>query len=159
MDIFKNILIGVDGSNDGYEAMKYGIKIAKLTHAKVTFLYIETDNFIINQYKGVDSIEKSRSQVDDFLLFQARTEEIGKDLFQKIKEYIESQKLDLNYELKSRLGNPRIEFVNEIKQTQYDLCILGKDSASKSFTTVFGKISDFIIKETKVPVLIVHNNI
>jgi nucleotide-binding universal stress UspA family protein len=159
MDIFKNILIGVDGSNDGYEAMKYGLKIAKLTHAKLTFLYIETENFIINQYKGVDSIEKSRSQVDDFLLFQARTEEIGKDLFQKIRDYIESQNLDISYEMKKREGNPRVEIVDEIKQANYDLCIVGKDSASKSFTTVFGKISDFIIRETKVPVLIVHNNI
>jgi nucleotide-binding universal stress UspA family protein len=159
MDIFKNVLIGIDGSNDGYEAMEYGIKIAQLTHAKLTFLYIETEKFIIEHYKGVDSIEKSRSQVDDFLLFQARTDEIGKDLFQKITEHIEHQKLDISYELKKREGNPRIEFVDEIKQNQYDLCIVGKDSASKSFTTVFGKISDFIIRETKVPVLIVHNNV
>ena len=159
MELFKSILIGVDGSNDGYEAMKYGIKIARITQAKLTFLYIETDNFIINQYKGIDSIEKSRSQVDDFLLLQARTEEIGKDLFQKIKDHIEAQNLNIKYELKKREGNPRIEFVEEIKQNPYDLCILGKDSASKSFTTVFGAISDYIIQETKIPVLIVHNNI
>jgi nucleotide-binding universal stress UspA family protein len=159
LDIFKNILIGVDGSNDGYEAMKYGLKIASFTKAKLTFLYVITDEYIINHYKGIESIEKSRSQVDDFLLLQARTEAIGNDLFEKIKDHIKNQDLDINYELKMRSGNPRSEFVEEINQFQYDLCILGKDSASKSFSTVFGKISEFIIKETKTPVLIVHNNI
>lgn len=159
MDIFKNILIGVDGSNDGYEALKYGVKIANLTNAKLTFLYIITEDYIIKHYKGIESIEKSTSQVDDFLLLQARTETIGHDIFEKVKEYIKSQNVNVNYNLKMRSGNPRSEFVDEINEFKYDLCILGKDSASKSFTTVFGKISEYIIKETKTPVLIVHNDI
>ncbi len=157
MDIFKSILVGVDGSNDGYEAMKYGLKIGSLTNAKLTFLYVITEDYIITHYKGIESIEKSRSQVDDFLLLQARTEAIGNDIFDKIKDYILNQKINLGYDLKMRSGNPRAQFVEEINEFHYDLCILGTDSASKSFSTVFGKISEFVIKETRIPVLIVHN--
>lgn len=154
--IFTNVLVGVDGSNDSYEAMIYAIKLADCMQAKLTFLYVTTEGYIKEVFHGEAEIKKSKSQVDDLLLLQARTEAIGKALFEKVEAYIKSKNPDLNFELKMRKGNPKEEFVDEINNGGYDLCVLGSSSASKSFQAVFGRVSDHIIKSTKIPILIIR---
>lgn len=154
--IFKKILTGVDGSNDSYEAVEFAIKIAESMKSQLIFLYVITDDYIKEVYRGEAEIKKSLSQVDDIMLLQARTEEIGKAVFKKIEDYIKESNPELKYEFKMRNGNPGKEIVDEINKNGYDLCVLGAKSASRSFTTVFGQISDYIIKNTKIPILMVR---
>jgi nucleotide-binding universal stress UspA family protein len=156
MSIFKKILVGVDGSDDSYEAVDYAIKIAESMKSKLIFLYIITENYIKEVYKGEEQIKKSISQVDDIMLLQARTEAIGKAIFQRIEDFIKERKITITYEFKMRNGNPANEIIEEVNQNGYDLCILGAKSASRSFTTVFGKISDHVIRNTKIPILMVR---
>jgi len=154
--IFSNILVGIDGSNDSLEGMYYAIKIAECMGSKLTFLYVITENYIKEVFSGEEEIKKSKTQVDDLLLLQARTEQIGKATFHKIDEFIKSKNPDLQYELKMGEGNPKDLFVKEINENQYDLCILGSGSASKSFTAVFGRLSEHLLANTKTPILIIH---
>lgn len=156
ISIYKKILVGVDGSNDSYEAVESAFKIAESMKSQLIFLYVITDDFIKKIYRGEAEIKKSISQVDDIMLLQARTEEIGKAVFKKIEDYIKERNITLSYEFKMRNGNPRNEIVDEINTKDYDLCVLGARSASRSFTTVFGQISDYVIKNTKIPILMVR---
>jgi nucleotide-binding universal stress UspA family protein len=154
--IFSNILVGIDGSNDSLEGMYYAMKIAESMGSKLTFLYVITENYIKEVFHGEEEIKKSKTQVDDLLLLQSRTEQIGKAVFQKVETYIKTQNPDLQFEFKMIEGNPKDVFVKEINENEYDLCVLGSGSASKSFTAVFGRVSDYIIQNTKTPILIIH---
>ncbi len=156
MSIFKKILVAVDGSDDSYEAIQYAIKIAEPMESHLVFLYIITEDYIKKIYRGEAEIKKSLSQVDDIMLLQARTEEIGKAVFKRIEDYLKEQNISISFEFKMRNGDPRTEIVSEINETPYDLCVLGARSASRSFTTVFGRISDYVIKNTKIPILMIR---
>ncbi|MGQ4876323.1 MAG: universal stress protein [Promethearchaeia archaeon] len=156
MAIFQNILVGLDGSKDSYEALNYASKIAVDQDAKLTVLYVITVDYIKQTYKGEEEIKKSISQVDDILLLQARTEEIGNAIFQKAKEFLDKCPKKIDYKLKMRNGNPRFEFFDEIMGNGYDLCVLGYECASASFSSVFGSTWDYLLKNTKIPILLIR---
>lgn len=152
-EIFKKILVGVDGSKDSFKAMDYGVRLALATRGYLTFLFVITDQFIKEHYR-MDGDHHGGSPVAEVMADQARTEELGREVFDRVEAEASKVLGSDNFTTKTRAGDPREEFVQELRKGQYDLCILGHSGASKSFETVFGKISDAIFQETNVPILI-----
>ncbi|MHA1369492.1 MAG: universal stress protein [Promethearchaeota archaeon] len=155
--MFKKILIGVDDSKDSYNAAKISIELAKMLNANITFLYVITDEYIKKIFGGEKKIEKSETQIDDFLLEQSRTKEIGEKVFNEIKNIAKQKLNEKQYEMIIRKGHPINEFLDELKSKNYDVVILGRTGASKAQKMVFGDLSKSVINETNITCVIVGN--
>ncbi len=153
--MFKHVIIAVDDSDDSYKAAEMGIEIAKLFSGKVTFAYVVTDEYIKTVYGDAKRIKKSRSPFDDFLLEQARTSQIGNQVFGKLVSLAQKMQFS-NIETKMLNGNPSSELVNEIQGGPYDLAIVGRTGASKAQRSIFGNCIDPVIQLTSIPTLIVN---
>ena len=154
--MFKHILIAVDDSADSYKAAEMGLKLAKTCKARVTFVYVITIEYIKSIYGDEKKIRKTNSPFDDFLLEQARTEEIGNRVFSKVIELAHKHDYVEHIETKMLEGNPSAELVNEICTGPYDLAVVGRSGASKAQKSIFGDVTSPVIKLTKIPVLIVN---
>ncbi|MHA1731568.1 MAG: universal stress protein [Promethearchaeota archaeon] len=149
--IFQKILVGVDGSKDSYAAARYGIKLARSTGGAITFLYVVTEDLIKERFdtSGIKDL------IAHVMAEQARTEELGREVFGEVEELARQVLPPERIHTRMRGGFPHEEFLEEIKEGNHDLVILGQQGASKSFTTVFGEISKRIVNESSVPLLIV----
>ncbi len=151
--VFQNILVGVDGSEDSYMAAEYAVKLAQATNGSVTFLFVITESYIKKQYQT----DGAPSMIGEAMVEQARTEEKSREVFARVSE-IATQCIGKKYcSTKTRKGLPQEEFVKELNEGTYDLCVLGRQGASQSFVTVFGRVSDAIFKKTNVPLLIIKH--
>lgn len=153
--MFKQIIIAVDDSPDSYKAAEVGLAMAKLFSAKVTFAYVVTEKYIKSIYGDAKKIRKTNSPFDDFLLEQARTEEIGNVVFGKVLSMAQETGWP-NIETKMLSGNPSSELVNEISTGSYDLSIVGRRGASKAQKSIFGDVIEPVIRLTSIPTLIVN---
>lgn len=153
--MFKQLIIAVDDSPDSYKAAEVGFTLAKLFGAKITFAYVATEKYIKSIYGDAKKIRKTNSPFDDFLLEQARTEEIGNMVFGKILAMAQQSGWP-NIETKMLSGNPSSELVNEISTGPYDLSIVGRRGASKAQKSIFGDVVEPVIRLTSIPTLIVN---
>ncbi|MFX0098683.1 MAG: universal stress protein [Candidatus Hodarchaeota archaeon] len=152
--MFDKIFVAVDGSKDSYRAVEIGINMAKKFGCHITFVYVSTRDYIEKLYGDESKIKKSVSPFDDFLLEQARTEEIGLKVFQKIKEIVDKE--DHNkFETKMLSGKPSEQILNEINSWEYDLVIVGRHGASKAQKALFGSATEPLLTKAKIPVMIV----
>ncbi|MHA1794160.1 MAG: universal stress protein [Promethearchaeota archaeon] len=156
--MFKNIIIGVDGSADSYNAATCGITLAKILQAKIVFFFVITTDYIKQMYGDETSIKKSISQVDDILLEQARTKEIADETFKKLEVQASKVLGSDFFQMKIAYGHPIEEFVKELKTGEHDLAIIGRKGASKAQRAVLGSLIDTIIEKTSIPCLIIGSS-
>ncbi|GAB4317741.1 MAG: hypothetical protein Kow0069_20540 [Promethearchaeota archaeon] len=156
--LFQKVLVGVDGSEDALQAAKCAIKIVKATGGHVTFLFVATEEFLRKQYERKKKEGVKGGSMATALVEQARSEEMGRKVLADVAEFANHQLGTDDFSTKLRSGDPRAEFVEELRSGSYDLCVIGRHGASKSFTTVFGKLSEAIFRETDVPILILKGS-
>ena len=104
--MYDHILIGVDNSRDSYKAAETGIELARLIQAQITFVYVITEDFIKKMYGGEDKISESSSQLDDYLLYQSRTKEIGETVIEKLSEMAHQKLGKEDFSFKTLNGHP-----------------------------------------------------
>lgn len=151
MTVFRRILVGVDGSEDSLVAAERATLLAQATRGHITFLFVVTEEFVKRSTSADPATIVSEAVVE-----QARTKEQGEEVLSKVREMASRHLGTGQISTKVRSGDPREEFVKELQEGGYELCVLGRRGASRSFETMFGKISEAIFSRTKVPLLIVR---
>ena len=142
--LYRNILIATDGSESSRFAADSGIKLARLSGAKIQAVYV------INIY-AYSSIPRdpvwSESMYTQF-------KELGRDAV----SYIENMAKDEGVNVETRIleGYPAEEILNFAEEQDSDLIVLGSLGKTAIERFLIGSVSEKVVKNAKVSVLIVR---
>jgi nucleotide-binding universal stress UspA family protein len=143
-NIFKNILVAIDGSENSRKAAKKGIEIALQNNAKIYVLYVIDLNL-----------------VEDLVRMQGKNKsEIKTQLVEKAKIYVKDiQKLSEESNLESieiiEEGNVVNEILKEVKKHKIDLMVMAHHSRTGAEAIRMGSVCSGVLEFTPCPVLIV----
>ena len=142
MEKISNILIPTDFSPAAWEAVNYGLSLAKVYHANITLLHVYPSE---NKYM---SWIKPNSSGDNEILNQLKN---------KLKSFAEglgsTNGTIIHFEVKS--GNVTREIASLAKEKHFDLIIMGVNSGSGHNDP--GSNTSDVIRNAGFPVLIIPN--
>jgi len=142
-NFFKHILVPADGSQLSIVAGKMAINLAKVTNAKITFVYIIDEKVVtevMNLYKKskVQVIEDLRAKGYQYLDYLAKCAKI---------ENLETKEVVLT-------GVPYIQIESLVRDLDIDLVVMGqlKERSSRGF--LIGSTTQRVIENVGCPVLV-----
>lgn len=144
--VFKKILIATDGSAGAKKAADAGIEIARMSGAKVHASYvIDTSTY--------SSVPKD-PRWEEAMYSQFR--ELGKEA----TSYVEEKAKEAGVEVEAVLleGHPAEEIINFAERNEVDLIVLGSLGKSGIERFLMGSISEKVVRNAKIPVLVVRGN-
>ncbi|AKB30821.1 Universal stress protein [Methanosarcina siciliae HI350] len=142
--LYRKILLATDDSESARKAADAALELAHLSGAKIYAVYV-IDRSI---YSSVpEDLEWEEAMYTRF-------RELGKEAV----SYMEKAAKDTDLQVESVLleGHPAEEIVNFAEKNGMDLIIIGSLGKSKIERFLIGSISEKVIRNSKVPVLVVH---
>jgi len=136
--VFNNILVPYDDSENAKKALSKAFALAELSNSSVTIVHV------ISYHKAIAKIvepykESIISHVKKFL------NEIERDASRRdiiVKEHI-------------LYGNASDEILRFMKNKKFDIVIMGRRGVSKLTGPSLGSVSNALVQNSKIPVLIV----
>jgi len=136
--VFNNILVPYDDSENAKKALGKAFALAELSNSSVTIVHV------ISYHKAIAKIvepykESIISHVKKFL------NEIERDASRRdiiVKEHI-------------LYGNASDEILRFMKNKKFDIVIMGRRGVSKLTGPSLGSVSNALVQNSKIPVLIV----
>ncbi len=138
----EKILVAVDGSENSLEALSEAVELAKLIHNKIV----------------VVNVQPSFRTLHSRLFINEETiKEYQKELFdnatKSATEYL--QKNEADFELKLLIGDPVQQISQLADKLSVKYIILGSRGMGVVKGTVLGSVSNGILHQTKIPLLII----
>ena len=142
---YKNILVGVDGSDQGNLAYHQAIEVAKRNNGRVIVTHvIENKVYTMMGY----------SSLNDSLLDQET--ESGKEILADCKEYAKSVSFD-QVETVLTYGLAKEVMCQDLpKKYDIDLIMVGQSGLNAVERLMIGSVSSYIIRHAPCDVLTVH---
>jgi nucleotide-binding universal stress UspA family protein len=144
----KKILVAVDGSNSCFRGMEIAAAIAKKLHSQVTVVHVISHDFMHPELKA-------HHQLPSLVLAELDKtyQKAGKKILRGAEEYFKEEKIDVMSELVSA-EDPAEKILQIIKESDYDLLILGNVSDVQARRFSLGSVTEKISLHSKIPVLI-----
>ena len=135
---FSNILVPYDDSPNSKRALSKAFELAELSNGKITVINV------ISYHKAMGKIiEPYKESVYDHV----------KKFFNQIERDASRRDVILKEEI--MYGNPAEEIMTFMKNKKFDLVIMGRRGTSKITGTTLGSVSNALVQNSKIPVLIV----
>jgi nucleotide-binding universal stress UspA family protein len=136
--IFKNILVPYDDSTNSKRALSKAFSLAELGDSTLTIIHV------ISYHKAMAKIvepykESMVNHVERFF------NQIGR----------EASRRDVKIKKQILYGSPSEEILNFMKNKKFDLVLMGKRGVTKITGPSLGSVSNAIVQNSKVPVLVV----
>lgn len=143
-DLYRNIVIATDGSENSRRAIFYGIEIAKLSGATVHVLYVVDTPSTISETWTAGKEMIREMMIND-----------GKKVMSKIMKILE----DSGVEAKEVLleGHPSDEIINFAENNSMDLIVMGTLGKTGLERFLMGSVAEKVVRYSKVPALVVRN--
>ncbi|MDD2615044.1 MAG: universal stress protein [Methanosarcina sp.] len=143
-ELYRNIVIATDGSENSQRAISQGIEIAKLSGATVHALYV------------VDSTSFSSIPMDAGweAMYEILRGEGEKAIFE-VKERGEASGVEVREVLLE--GHPSNEIINFAEKNNADLIVVGTLGKTGLDRFLMGSVAEKIVRGSKVPVLVVRS--
>lgn len=143
-DLYRNIVIATDGSENSRRAIFYGIEIAKLSGATVHVLYVVDTPSTISETWTAGKEMIREMMIND-----------GKKVMSKIMKILE----DSGVEAKEVLleGHPSDGIINFAENNSMDLIVMGTLGKTGLERFLMGSVAEKVVRYSKVPVLVVRN--
>lgn len=142
-DLYRNIVIATDGSENTQRAISYGIEIAKLSKATVHALYVVNTSPIIseNWTIGKETIyEIARSEGEKAV---SEVKKIGDASGVEVRDVV----LD---------GYPSNEIIDFAENNDIDLIVMGTLGKTGLDRLLIGSVAEKVVRGSKVPVMVVR---
>jgi len=139
IDVVKNILVPVDGSDGSDKAVAQAISMAEIYGAKLNFLYVAN----INQL----AINAALSQA----ILEAVTK-AGKTILDRAENMVPSGIVKESF---SETGSPAAVILEFEDNLNADLIVMGSRGLGVVKGILLGSVSQYIIERSKCPVLVV----
>jgi len=142
-DLYQNIVIATDGSENSRKAISYGIKIAKLSGATVYAIHV------VDTLSVVSEIWTAGKELIQELMIKD-----GKKILSETKKIIE----DSGVEVKDVLldGHPGEEIIKFAENNNIDLIVMGTLGATGLEKFLMGSVAEKVVRHSKVPVMVVR---
>jgi nucleotide-binding universal stress UspA family protein len=142
--LYRNILIATDGSESSRFAADAGIELALLSGARIQAVYV----IDIYAYSSAPKDLKWEESM------HAQFRELGSDAV----SYVENMAKDAGVNVETRIleGHPAEEILNFAEKHDSDLIVLGSLGKTATERFLIGSISEKVVRNSKVPVLIVR---
>ena len=135
---FNNILVPYDDSPNSKRALAKSFELAELTNGKITVINV------ISYHKAMGKIiEPYKESIYDHV----------KKFFNQIER--EASRRDVTLKEEIMYGNPVEEIINFMKNKKFDIIIMGRRGTSKITGTSLGSVSNALVQNSKIPILIV----
>jgi len=150
-----NILIPTDGSEPSERSAKFGVKFAKLSHGKISALYVVDTSKLISLSDSAFRPDKDSFNVINDASTKLRNFSIkeGESAVQFIEEF--SGDLDVPYERMIVEGYPASEILRIAEEDKMDLIVMGSIGRTGSEDIYLGGVAGKVVRNSNVPVLVV----
>ncbi|MGX6961533.1 universal stress protein [Vagococcus xieshaowenii] len=144
---YKTILVGIDGSDQAFQAFQKAIAVAKRNDAKVVLAHIIESRLFGNTGYALTSadiieVEKDRS----------------KTMLQDYVEYANKQGFT-NLETVLTFGTPKYVMTEELPEKyDVDLIMIGQSGLNAVERVIIGSVSEYVVRHAKCDVLIVRSD-
>lgn len=139
--MFRNILVGFDGSTQSRKALTTALDLAQFTRANVEAL-------IVIRPPEFAELEGE---------VQAAMTETNGVLVEAIKwAKAEAARFGLTIQIHKQLGHPAETLVRVAKEKKFDLIIMGRRGRSTVSRWMLGSISERVLRDAHCPVMVVH---
>jgi len=146
---YNKILVPIDGSRMALKAAGHAINMAKLMNAEIEVLHVipETEEEEETKKRSLeDKVEESLN------LF---SELFGQSYISQIESVCSTQGVTMKKVIER--GEPGTKIVEEAKKEDIELIVMGRRSETNEEKPL-GNIAEYVLKNTKCPVLIVTIN-
>jgi nucleotide-binding universal stress UspA family protein len=138
MSAIKKILLGIDGSEDSYHAAGFAAALAERLEASVTLIYVVSDKYTDG------FIAKPTYTSGENIL-------VG-DRFDRPKKLLQDR--GVRFDTRVEMGDPA-GMILSVASEGYDAIVVGTRGLSGFREMVMGSVSQKIVQNSKVPVLVV----
>lgn len=141
----KKILVPTDFSETSRYAMQYAIEFAKSFNAELELVHVIFDE----------------SQIVAFYLPQVTFQNLDQELEESAKKQMEQflasfpELKDISYTVKMLKGTAFLEIINEAKESNVDLIIIGTHGRSGLEHVLFGSTAEKVVRKAPCPVFTV----
>ena len=146
--MINNILLAIDLSQDSNKIFEYALDLKSKYNATLTVLNVN------EELLSKDEMIMSRVKVDKVMKSNEEIALNAKDVF---KQMLADFQIEDSSDIKMLLreGNASQEFVEYVDGSECDIIILGSNSQSKISELLLGSTSKAVIKNSKIPVLVI----
>ena len=135
---FENILVPYDNSPNSKIALNKAFEMAELSNGRITLIHV------ISYQKAIAKIvEPYRETLIDHV----------KKFFNQIER--DASRRDILLKKEILYGNPAEEILNFMKNKKFDILIMGRRGTTKITGPSLGSVSNMIVQNSKIPILIV----
>jgi nucleotide-binding universal stress UspA family protein len=146
----RNILVGVDGSENSDRALDFALDIAEKFNASITILNVS------------EALAMSAVPQESSAYSGSNTAALGKDLWKFHDEILgrsvaraKAVKPNLSISSMLKIGDPALEIVNTAKESGFDVIVIGHRGSGKKKELFLGGISEKVAHLTPCPLIIV----
>ncbi|MBU7035416.1 MAG: universal stress protein, partial [Theionarchaea archaeon] len=141
--MFKKILIPTDGSIHSQKAERYGLEMAKTSHASVTVIHVVEVPFFPTPVAG----EPSFVPEEEIEILK----KAGEDMVNRVVE--QAEKMGVKAAPVVVIGHPADQIIKYAKA--HDLVVMGTMGKSGLFHLLMGSVTEKVVRHTPVPVLVI----
>ncbi|HOW15379.1 universal stress protein [Methanosarcina sp.] len=143
-ELYRNIVIATDGSENSRKAISCGIEIAKISGATVYIIHVVDTLSVVS-----DIWTAGKDLIHDMMIRD------GKKILSETKKTIE----DSGVEVKDVLlnGHPGEEIIKFAENNNMDLIVMGTLGATGLEKFLMGSVAEKVVRHSKVPVMVVRN--
>lgn len=145
--MFKKILVPVDGSEGGFEALKMAIELQKMCDAELLILSVYREHRLWNS--SVSLVNQDLTSSTDEAL-----ESFAREVAEKCKEYAQQQGVE-NVRSFFMGGGPSRMITKFSKDYDVDLIVMGSRGMSDSTRYLLGSVSHKVTSLAECPVMVV----
>ena len=143
-EVYRNIVIATDGSENTLRAISYGIELAKLSGATVHALYvIDMTSF--------SSIPMDAGWEEMYNILR----EEGEKAISVVKERGKVSGVEVREMILE--GHPNNEIIDFAEKNNVDLIVVGTLGKTGLDRFLMGSVADKVVRGSKVPVLVVRS--
>ncbi|WP_292391406.1 universal stress protein [Methanosarcina sp. UBA5] len=143
-DIYKNILIATDGSQNSVQAIDAGMEIARLSNGKAYALHVTDKSIYIS---GREDPKWIRLMEEKFKTF-------GLEITATVEEAAKAAGVEVEFVILE--GHPAEKILDFAEKNAVDMIVVGSLGKTDVERFLLGSVSEKVVRNAKVPVLVVH---
>jgi nucleotide-binding universal stress UspA family protein len=144
--VFKDILVATDGSPHAQRALSEAIDLVRLADGSLTVVAVVPA-------PNTWALGGAFGMAGDYVTIQ-------RDLDRAYREMLESEYAKVPDDIRSRSvvldGRPGPAIVDEVRASGHDLVVMGSRGRGEFRSLMLGSVSQEVLHECPVPVLVVH---
>ena len=152
-DVIKKVLIALDYNSNSNEIAKIGHQLAKTIGAETVLLHIISDeyNYTAMQYNPIMGMGGFDYNVFTEVVDTKGFLDAGKYYLEHIKNNLEDESIEISV----KIGDASTEILANAIEINADLIVIGTHSKPWLEKVLVGSVSENILRDSKIPLLII----